>query len=448
MFLSTLGISIANVGLPTMEQAFDVSFQEIQWIVIAYLLAITTLSVSVGRLGDIVGRRRLLLVGLALFAVASALCGLAPSLAVLIAARAVQGLGAAIMMALAIALVGDAVPKEKTGSAMGLLGTMSAVGTALGPSLGGVLIAAFGWQALFLVCAPLAALTFFVVHRSLPVDHKGAMSARTGFDTMGTMLLAATLAAYALAMTMGRGQFGALNVVLLIAAAVGIVAFVRVEARVASPVIQLAMLRERALSTGLVASALVSTVIMVTLVVGPFYLARALGFDAVFVGLFLAVGPVVVALAGIPAGRVVDRFGARRIAFTGLVGLALGSVLLATLPLSLGIAGYLAPVTILTAGYALFQTANNTGVMANVARERRGVVSGLLNLSRNLGLTTGASLMGAVFAFASQASAEPEAVAVGLRTTFAVGAVLIGVALVVALFSRGTRPTLALHQSK
>ena len=160
MLLSSLGTSIANVGLPTLAQAFNASFQEVQWIVLAYLLAITTLIVSVGRLGDITGRRRLLLAGIVLFTVASVLCGVAPTLWLLIAARAAQGLGAAIMMALTMAFVGETVPKARTGSAMGLLGTMSAIGTALGPSLGGVLIAGLGWRAIFLVNVPLGILAF------------------------------------------------------------------------------------------------------------------------------------------------------------------------------------------------------------------------------------------------------------------------------------------------
>jgi len=156
MLMPSLDTSIANAGLPTLAQAFTASFQAVQWIVLAYLLAITTLIVSVGRLGDIVGRRPLFLAGIGLFTVASLLCGVAPTLWLLIAARAAQGLGAAIMMALAVALVGETVPKAKTGSAMGLLGTMSAIGTTLGPSLGGVLIAGLGWRTIFLVNVPLA----------------------------------------------------------------------------------------------------------------------------------------------------------------------------------------------------------------------------------------------------------------------------------------------------
>ena len=189
MLLSSLGTSIANVALPTLAQAFAASVQEIQWIVLAYLLASTTLIVSVGRLGDLTGRRRLLLAGMVLFAVASVLCGAAPTLWLLIAARAGQGLGAAIMMALAMAFVGETVPKAQTGSAMGLLGTMSAIGTALGPTLGGLLIAGLGWPAIFFVTGALGMLTLLLAQRFLPGDRRVTTEReRTGESLKLTMI--------------------------------------------------------------------------------------------------------------------------------------------------------------------------------------------------------------------------------------------------------------------
>jgi EmrB/QacA subfamily drug resistance transporter len=440
MLLSSLGTNIANVGLPTLAQAFNASFQQVQWIVLAYLLAITTLIVTVGRLGDLVGRRRLLLAGIFLFTVASSLCGVAPTLGWLIAARAAQGLGAAVMMALTMAFVSEIVPKEKTGSAMGLLATMSAIGTALGPSLGGVLIAGLGWRAIFLVNIPLGLLTLFLAHRYLPVDRRGPKADSAGFDHLGTLLLGLTLAAYALAMTLhhnGRGSFGPLNLALLLAAALGVGLFVRVEAKAASPLIRLAMFSDPGLSASLAMSALVSTVMMATLVVGPFYLSRALGLDAAMVGMVLSVGPLAAALTGVPAGRMADRFGAQRMTMVGLIGMAAGAFILSMLPATLGIPGYIAPMVVITIGYALFMTANNTAVMTDVRADQRGVISGLLSLSRNLGLITGASAMGAVFAFAAAAiditTAHPEAVATGMRITFAVAALLIVVALAIAV---------------
>jgi MFS family permease len=440
MLLSSLGTSIANVGLPTLSQAFNASFQEVQWIVLAYLLAITTLIVSAGRLGDITGRRPLLLAGIFVFTVASGLSGAAPTLGLLIAARAAQGVGAAVMMALTMAFVGDTVSKAKTGSAMGLLGTMSAIGTALGPSLGGVLIAGLGWRAIFFVSVPLGILTFVLAYRYLPIDRRAMKTDRPGFDTLGTMLLALTLATYALAMTMGHGSFGPLNMALLLAAVVGTGLFVLTEARAASPLIRLAMFRDPGLSAGLATSALVSTVMMATLVVGPFYLAGGLGLDAAVVGMVLSVGPLVTALTGVPAGRIADRFGAQRVTVVGLIGIATGSFMLSMMPVTLGIPGYVGPLAVITAGYALFQTANNTAVMTDIGPDQRGVISGMLNLSRNLGLVTGASAMGAVFALASATAdittARPEAVATGMRITFAVAAVLIVAALAIAVGGR------------
>ena len=393
MLLASLGMSIANVALPALAQSFAASFQEVQWIVLAYLLASTTLIVVVGRLGDVVGRRRLLLTGLMVFTAASLLCGIAPTLWLLVAARAAQGLGAAIMMALTMAVVGETVPKEKTGSAMGLLGTTSAIGTALGPSLGGVLIAGLGWRWIFLVNLPLGLVAFLLARRHLAVDRREPRADRAG-----------------------------------------------AESTTRSPLIRLEIFRDPALGAGLAMSALVSTVMMATLVVGPFYLSRALGLDAAHIGLVMSAGPLVAALTGVPAGRIVDRFGAHRTTVVGLVGLAAGSLGLSMVPAGLGIAGYIVPIVVMTADYALFQTANNTAVMANVGPDRRGVVSGVLNLSRNLGLIAGASVMGAVFALASgtsdMTSAPAEAVAAGMRVTFAVAAALVVVALAIAVTSR------------
>ncbi len=278
---------------------------------------------------------------------------------------------------------------------------MSAIGTALGPSLGGVLIDGLGWRAIFLVNVPLGILTFVLAYRYLPADRGVPKKDRPGFDTMGTLLLALTLAAYALAMTMGRGNFGPLNMVLLLSGVVGLGVFVLAEARAASPLIRLAMFRDPVLSASLAMSALVSTVMMATLVVGPFYLSLALGRDAAVVGLVLSVGPLVVALTGVPAGLIADRFGAQRTTIVGLIGMTAGCLILSMLPATLGIPGYIAPIAVITIGYALFQTANNTAVMTEVAPDQRGVISGLLNLSRNLGLITGASAMGAVFALAT-----------------------------------------------
>ena len=440
MLLSSLDTSIANVALPTLAKSFAASFQAVQWVVIANLLAITSLIVSVGRLGDIIGRRRLLLAGIVLFTAASALSGVAPTLWLLIAARAVQGLGGAIMMALTMAIVGETVPKAQTGRAMGMLGTMSAVGTALGPTLGGVLIAGFGWRSIFLVNVPLGILTFLLGKHYLPVDHRDPAAERDGFDTVGTLLLSLTLAAYALAVTIGRGSFGSLNMALLLAAACGLGLFLVAEARVTTPLIRLAVFSDWGLSGSLAMSALVATVVTTTLVVGPFYLSLALDLNAAMIGVVLSAGPLVAALTAAPAGRLADRFGAQTMTVVGLIVMMTGSLVLSLLPTTRGITGFIAPIVVITGGYSLFQTANNTAVMTAIRPDQRGVISGMLNLSRNLGRLTGASVMGAVFAMAAATStittASSEAVASGMRITFAVATLLIVAALAIAVVSR------------
>ena len=439
MLLSSLGTSIANVALPTLAVVFSASFQQVQWVVLTYLLAITTLIVSVGRLGDIFGRRRLLLGGIVVFTLASALCGAAPTLGWLLAARVAQGLGAATMMALTMAFVAEIVPKDRTGRAMGLLGTMSAVGTALGPSLSGVLIGGFGWRSIFLVNLPLGILAFVLAQHYLPTDHQSPKMHRTHFDSIGTLLLALSLAAYALATTLGHGHFGVLNIALLLAAAIGSGLFVYSQTQVASPLVRLAAFRDPALGASLAINVLVATVMATTFVVGPFYLSQSLGLSATAVGMVMAVGPAISILGGVVAGRVVDRWGAAPMVVVGLVAMVAGAAALSLLPAMCGVVGYVAAIAILTPGYQLFQAANNTAVMVDVSADQRGVISGLLSLSRNLGLITGASVMGAVFAFAASTTditiAPPEAVAAGLRTTFAVSALLVVAALAIAVAS-------------
>lgn len=439
MLLSSLGTSIANVALPTLTRELGVSFQAVQWVVLAYLLSVTTLVVSVGRMGDLFGRRRLMLGGIALFTLASIACAASSDLWMLVAARAVQGCGAAGMMALSMALIADAAPEGRAGRAMGVLGTVSATGTALGPSLGGVLIQFLGWPSIFLINVPLGLAAYALAYRHLPRDVVGTK--RPSFDLIGSALLAMTLVTYAAAMTLGRGMSTLVAVLMLLGAVFGASLFVVAESRVRSPLVRPQVFRNRALSSGFAMSALVTTVAMTTLVVGPFYLTGALGLTPATVGMVMTAGPLVAALVGVPAGRGVDRFGARAMTCAGLVAMTTGCLVLALIPISAGVAGYVLPLVLTTAGFATFQAANNTAVMASTEPGQRGVVSGLLNLSRNLGLITGASAMGAIFAFAVGTTDIPSAhaisVATGTHAAFGVAAVLTSIALVLAVTAAG-----------
>ena len=384
MLLASLGTSIANIALPALAGAFAAPFHAVQWVVVAYLAALTVSVVAVGRLGDRYGLRRMHLAGLALFAAASLLCGLAPSLWLLIAARALQGVAAAFLMTLSMALMRETAGDARLGRAMGLLGTVSALGTAAGPALGGLLVPAAGWQGIFLIQVPPALLALVLAFIVLPRDAGGRGGAAAGPWAMPDVGLAA----------------------------------------------------------GLLVNLLVAAVMMATLVVGPFYLGLALGLPEVLVGLVMAVGPAISILGGVPSGRAVDAWGAGWVLGVGLGMLAAGAFLLAVLPQALGVAGYVLAIAVLTPGYQLFQAANNTTVLADVPRDRRGTVAGLLGLSRNLGLILGASAIAAVFALGVGTNdfrhASPTAIESGMRLTFLLAGGLLLVALGIA-FGRSGR---------
>ena len=374
--LASLGTSIANIALPTLARAFDAPFAQVQGVVVSYLAALTISVVVAGRLGDAFGLRRVLIAGLALFAAASFLCALAPSLWLLIGARVAQGAGAAILMTLAMALMREVASEARVGRAMGLLGTVSALGTALGPSLGGLLLPLTGWRGIFAVQVPLAFVALLMAAFLLPRDVRTLKPAESP--------LLSTL--------------------------------------------------NRRLVPNLVINGLVAAVMMTTLVVAPFFLGIALGLRPAVVGLVMTVGPVISILGGVPAGRLVDLWGSLRVLTLGLGLLLAGTLLLVVLPGFAGVAGYIVAISVLTPGYQLFQAANNTQVLADVAKEKRGTVSGLLSLSRNAGLIAGASLMGAIFACgvgrSDIGSATADAIEEGMRLTFLVAGGLMLLALV------------------
>jgi predicted MFS family arabinose efflux permease len=267
------------------------------------------------------------------------------------------------------------------------------------------------------------------------------------FDLRGAAMLGAVLALYAIAMTSSRGRIEPTGLALLLAAAAGAAWLVRIERKAAAPLLALELLRRPQLVGGLVMSALVSAVMMTMLVVGPYFLSGVYGLGAASTGLALAAAPLATALTAVPAGRLTDHLGGSATIIFGLAAAAAGCLALSLAPARIGIIGYLAATTLLTSGYALFQTANNSLVMSEAGSRDRGLVSACLTLSRNLGLITGASIMAAIFAAAvghSRGSmASPASVAGGAQVTFAVATGLILGTLAIAI--RGMRPSAGLR---
>ena len=396
ILLASLGISIATVALPSLATVFAVGVQQVQWVVLAYLLALTCVIVVAGRMGDLYGNRRVLIGGILLFTLASAGCAVVPTLSWLIAGRALQGLGAATLMALPLSIAKTLIAKERLGASIGLLGSMSAFGTALGPSVGGMLIAEFGWRSVFVLLtlcgSGLLALTVTGIGKTTPTGN----SAR--IDWAGSAWLSVALLCFALAASGGRVGVTIAPWMLLLLATAALLIFIRTELAAPHPLIPVALACGRGIATSLSMNLVVATIMMSTLVVGPLFLSFGLGLSDAGTGLVMAAGPGAAALSGAPAGRLADRFGTDRTLLAGLLLASVGLCGFAVLPVLIGIPGYILAMVLMTPGFQLFLAANNTAAMNLAAEAHRGVLSGLLGLSRNLGFMTGASLLPLLFA--------------------------------------------------
>ncbi len=440
---ASMGISVASVLLPTLTDSFSATVSDVQWVVLVYLMSVTMMIVSAGQLGDLFGHRRVLVSGLLVFVAASLLSAMATSLAQLIAGRALQGLGGAILIALPMSIARDMVPTKQLGTAMGILGTTSAAGTALGPSLGGILLFWSDWRMAFWLLAGFAGIALALSITSLPRASEQKTASFRQMDFPGTFVLAIALAAYALATSGGASGIPASPGLLIIIALITITLFVIIETRTSSPLVPMTLLQDRRTGLGFLMNLLVGTVMMSTLVVGPFYLAFSMGLNEALVGLVMAVGPVVAALSGIPAGQLTDRLGAKRVMLIGLVQTISGLLCLAFLPDYFGVGGYVIALILLTPAFQLFLAANNTAVLVDASKEQRGRISGLLGLSRNLGLMTGASAMPALFVVflgtGDVSRAGITKIADAFSMTFAIAAALALITLLLAIYSQTDR---------
>lgn len=442
VLMGTLDSSIVNIALRTLVVDLDTTFAKVEWVVLSYLLVVTALILGVARLGDMFGKKQLYTGGLVLFTIGSVLCGLAPNIDWLIGFRAVQGLGAVMVTALGAALVTEVFPAHERGRAIGIIGSAVSVGIALGPSLGGLLLGWAGWRSIFLVNLPIGIVAVVIVAMFMPASATSTEPQR--FDFAGAILLSATLACYALGMTIGQSiGFGNPWIIgLLVAAAAGIVVFLMIEARIRQPMLDLSMFRNGGFSMNLLLGLLVFVALSSNALVMPFFLEQAQGYSISQTGLMLGVIPIFIGVIAPLSGYLSDRFGTRVIVIIGLSLIALGYFLGATLTAETSVIGYLLRMTPIGIGFGVFQSPNNSAVMGSVPRNRLGVASGLLALSRTLGQTTGLPLMGALFASTviglgglEPDAASPEAIVAGVHASMILAGSLTLVALALAVFT-------------
>lgn len=397
VFLATIDGSIVNVALPTLVRAFDTEFAIVQWVVLAYLLAVTTLMLSVGRLGDMIGKKPLYAAGFVIFTLGSVLCGLSASVYWLIGFRVLQAIGAALMMALGTAIVTEAFPPSERGKALGIVGSMVSVGIVVGPVLGGLLIGALSWHWIFFVNLPIGIVGTWMVLRYVP-SFKPAGGQR--FDLIGALVLFVGLMALLMALTLGQqvGFTEAGVLALFAASVVSLAAFITIERKVTFPMIDLRLFQNRLFNVNLVTAFVSFICLSGTIILMPFYLEDVLGYEPSAVGFLLAVVPIAVGITAPLSGALSDRLGTRPITVAGLLILLLGFVAVSTLSLETTALGYVLRFLPIGVGIGVFQSPNNSAIMGAVPRSRLGIASGLLAITRTLGQSAGIAAMGALWA--------------------------------------------------
>jgi EmrB/QacA subfamily drug resistance transporter len=395
--LSSLDSSV-NIAFPAIAAAFSLDVPSMQWVVISYVLTYASLLLGCGRLADLWGHQRMLAWGLILSAAAFVLCTAAPSFPLFLAARVLQGAGAAFVLAAAPALVTLTASAETRGQALGVFQMSAAIGFALGPLIGGVLVDAYGWRAVYLFRFLPAVLLALVAwsRTALPAAHKEHSS----FDVFGAVTLAAGVAGVLLAVSRGRelGWFSPLVLTLLLGAGVCLAVFIIVELRAPAPVVDLHLFRRLPFTVANLLNILANCSVFAIWLLVPYYIVNTLGHSARSGGLVLTMCPAATALIAPLAGKLSDRLGTARLSSLGLGVEALGLWSIAqlhsdsdtlTVILALGFVGL---------GLGLFQAPNMSFVMGAIPREQQGVAGSMTQMMRTLGVVLGVTGASTLFA--------------------------------------------------
>jgi EmrB/QacA subfamily drug resistance transporter len=439
-FLGQLDASIVTLALPTLQQHFHASLAAVEWVALSYLLVLVASVTAVGRLADMIGRKLLYTYGFAVFTLASVGCGLSPTLGVLIGFRIVQALGAAMLQANSVALIATAIPRASLGRAIGIQGAAQAVGLALGPSIGGLLIGAAGWRSIFFVNAPVGVTGLVLGWLLLPRSRD--LAPRVPFDWVGLAFFSPAIVAFMVALNIAGHSTVARPLLLIGASAICVVLFIRRERHTPTPMIDLHLFRNIDFAAGIASGLLSYLVLFGTLFVVPFYLEHAHHVSPTRAGLELGILPIALAIVAPFAGRARDRVGARIPTVTGML---VAATLLAAL--AMGGRSSVLDVVLLAgvgAGLGLFTPANNAAIMAAAPREHSGMAGGVLNLTRGLGTALGVAVTGLTLGLrnAERPLASAHAVTMGFETCVVALAVLALVAAGLASL-RGSRPARA-----
>lgn len=405
-FMSALDGSVVNTVLPVIRDYFSSAVASVEWAVVVYLLVVSSLLLAFGRLGDLQGHKRIFISGFLIFITGSAACGLAPSVPVLVLARGVQAVGAAMLFANSPAILTRSFPAEQRGQALGMQATMTYLGLTVGPSLGGWLTQSLGWRSIFYINVPVGLLAFGLSAAFIATDEP-KREARDPFDWRGAVIFSGGLVALLLGLNQGQA-WGWLSLPILacMAAAVLLLGlFVWLELRLPAPMLDLTLFKNRLFSAS-TASAVINYICLYTIVfLLPFYLIQGRNFNPAQAGLILTAQPIIMAISAPISGSLSDRLGSRLLSTLGMAILCLGLYLLSrltatstevTITLSLAVAGL---------GTGIFISPNTSALLGSAPRQRQGIASGILATARNVGMVLGVGLAGAIF---TSISSQPD----------------------------------------
>lgn len=440
--MSALDTSVVNTVLPVISRDFGTDVATIEWVVTVYLLVVSGLLLSFGRLGDMRGHKPVYLLGFILFISGSAMCGLAPSEGALIGFRGFQAIGATMLAANSPAILTKNFPAVQRGQALGLQATMTYLGLTVAPSLGGWLTDAFNWRAVFYINVPVGLLALFLSWRSIPREKKSGR--REQFDLPGAGVFMTGLVALLLALNQGHtwGWGSASIIGLLIASVLLLGTFVIIELRRHNPMLDLSLFRRPVFSAS-VASAIFNYICVFTILfLLPFYLLQGRGLTPGQAGVILTAQPIIMAIIAPISGTLSDRIGVQIPSVLGMAVLGLGLFLLSRLNgqsptpaiiLALGVAGL---------GTGAFISPNNSALMGSAPRQRQGIAAGVLATARSVGMVLGIGLAGAIFTTIlshSQSAGGGTGLYAATHTSFLVAAGVAGLGVLTSSI-RGLSP--------
>jgi len=398
IFMATLDGSIVNIALPSIMADFAVPLATIQWVVMIYLLTVTSLLLSFGRLSDIRGRRLVYSLGLMFFSLGSFFCGIAPSAHWLIGARFFQGLGAAMNMACTPALIIDTFPEKDRGKAIGMMGSVVASGLTAGPALGGILIHYFSWRAIFYINIPIGLLTgagvFFLLKGS-----KADITRPETFDWPGAVLLAILLGSLLMAITHAYdwGYFSFSTLSLMAVSILAATCLLYVESRVKHPILSRTLFSIRLFSMPIVSAVILFICLFSIVFLMPFFLIHPGGYPVNVAGGIMACIFVSLFIVSPFSGALYDRSGSRLLCTLAMGIIACSLFSLATIRANASLISIIWRLSLAGIGTAVFLPPNSAAAFSAVSPESRGVASATVAAARNLGMVLGVAIAGAIF---------------------------------------------------